>query len=120
MTEALPRACRRDDRVVTRGYVVGFSGKRGLGETLLFCADLEPAVALARAVRMSFDADDHSLRPAAREMRDHPARDGSTVVTLYIDPRERPRDHAPDLAVLGRWIRGVDGRTNCYMPPERR
>lgn len=123
-TETLPKACRRDDRVVTRGYVVEFSGRRGLRETLLFFADLEPAVACARAVRMSFDVDEHSLRPAALETRDRTDRDtihdGFTVVTLHIDPRRRPRDHIADLAALQRWLRGVDDRTYAYLPPEHR
>ena len=124
VTEALPRPCRRDDRVVTRGYVVEFSGRRELPGTLLFFADLEPAVACARAVRMSFDVDEHSLRAAALETRDRTDRDtihdGFTVVTLHIDPRPRPRDHTADLAVLAHWLRGVDNRTHSYLPPQRR
>lgn len=83
-TQKLPRATRRDDRVVSRGYAVGLSIV-GLEQTWFFFEHKPPAVAFGRAARMSATVTGWGVYNAAQEisfcstsMRD--------VLTLHIQP----------------------------------
>lgn len=110
----LPRARHSDSHVVVHGYAVGFGGSGGLPWTMVFFADLEPAIVFGRAARMSaYDISTYDVSEAAREQRydEFLHRD---VVTLYLKAGSELRDHPNERPILERWVRGCHPNSAYY------
>ncbi|OKJ92677.1 hypothetical protein AMK26_34515 [Streptomyces sp. CB03234] len=115
--EKLPRARCTDAHIVKHGYAVGFAGNRGLPQTWIFYADLEPAVVFGRAARMSvFDVNHYGVTEAARETR-WTERLHRDVVTLHLKQDSDLRDHDDEMPILKRWVRGCRPDSAHYERP---
>lgn len=117
----LPRACRSDGRVTTRGYAVGMGGR--LPQIWVFFSDLEPAYAFGRAGRMASTGDvtGFGVFEAVNEVRWTEDDDGfgRDIRTLHLALDNSLNEHVNDQELLGQWIRGTVSRSAYFLPPKR-
>jgi hypothetical protein len=98
--DVLPRAVRREDHVIVRGYAVGF------GQWFFFDA-LEPAVAFGRAARMSYDCRGYGVYEAAQELQFCDIHDKDEIV-LLVNVAGGNLDRTDDeVETLKRFVQGV-------------
>ena len=104
--EQLPPAVRHEDRVVDRGYAVGF------GQWFFFPA-IEPAIAFGRAAQMSTECQGYGVYEAAVELlycRSH----GCDERVLLISGPGLHRNRDAEIDVLKRFVQAV--KENPHRP----
>jgi hypothetical protein len=111
--EVLPQTAGGSNFRIIRGYAV-LVGCPMPGSWFFFDY-LEPAMVFGRAADMSWEASEHELFEAARELRETPGT-GDAQVTLHVLLATDPRRDVDEADVLQRWIENVDHRTAHYYP----
>jgi hypothetical protein len=104
-TDILPRVVHRDDRIIQRGYAVGFTTYGTRGQWYFFGA-LEPAVAFGRAARMSLDGHTYGVYEAAHDLmfcEIHDTDEQVLLVTLGARVDRQPGE----VEVLERFVQGI-------------